>query len=362
MKIVHVTECLAGGVLTFLVNLTSQLDQEEHIIIYGKRDNTPENVEKLFGDNVSLIYWKNAQREIRPKQDFVALKELLYDLKRISNVDILQLHSSKAGVLGRVAARLLGLQKRTFYLPHGVSFARKDVSLKKRQFYILIEKIANAFAGTVIACSSSERNLLKANGIKNVIVINNGIAVPDEEPMCKQPGKPLVFGTVGRITFQKNPQLFNQIAQHFQGDDRVKFLWIGDGELRHEIQETDQVHVTGWVTPDEVQDYLKQVDVYISTSLWEGLPLSVLEAMALGKPLLLSDCVGNIDTVEQGSNGFLYHGVDGAIKWIYQFMHLSKDEIITFEKKSYTLVQRDFSLVLLKDKYQSVYANAIKKN
>lgn len=355
MKIVHVTECLAGGVLTFLVNLTSQLNEEEHIIIYGKRDNTPENVEKLFGDNVSLLYWKNAQREIRPKQDFVALKELLYDLKQISNIDILQLHSSKAGVLGRIAARLLGLQKRTFYLPHGVSFARQDVSLNKRQFYILIEKIANAFAGTVIACSSSERNLLKANGIKNVIVINNGIAVPDEEPMYKQPRKPLVFGTVGRITFQKNPQLFNQIAQHFQGDDRVKFLWIGDGELRYEIQENSQVQVTGWVTSDEVKDYLKLVDVYISTSLWEGLPLSVLEAMALGKPLLLSDCVGNVDTVEQGSNGFLYHNISESIDFILKILETSQNKILQMEKQSYKRVANKFSLSKLKLQYQSLY-------
>ena len=84
MKIVHVTECLAGGVLTFLVNLTSQLDDDEHIIIYGKRDNTPADVQKMFGPNVSLIYWKNAQREIRPKQDFMALQELLRDLRKSS--------------------------------------------------------------------------------------------------------------------------------------------------------------------------------------------------------------------------------------------------------------------------------------
>lgn len=359
MKIVHVTECLAGGVLTFLVNLTSQLDKEEHIIIYGKRDNTPENVEMLFGDNVSLIYWKSAQREICPKQDFVALKELLYDLKQISNIDILQLHSSKAGVLGRIAARLLGLQKRTFYLPHGVSFARQDVSLNKRQFYILIERIANAFAGTVIACSSSERNLLEANGIKNVVVINNGIAVPDEEPMYKQPGKPLVFGTVGRITFQKNPQLFNQIAQHFQGDYRVKFLWIGDGELRHEIQETDQVNVTGWVTSGEVQNYLKQVDVYISTSLWEGLPLSVLEAMALGKPLLLSDCVGNIDTVEDGFNGFSYHDANDAVSKIQYFLTMPCEMMISLEKKTYNLAKNKFSLNLLRNAYKDLYKNIL---
>lgn len=358
MKIVHVTECLAGGVLTFLVNLTSQLDQEEHIIIYGKRDNTPKNVEKLFGDNVSLMYWKNAQREIHPKKDFGALRELIHDLKEFPDIDILQLHSSKAGVLGRIASRLLGLQKRTFYLPHGVSFARQDVSSKKRQLYILIEKIANTFAGTVIACSSSERNLLMANGIKNVVVINNGIAVPDDEPVYKKPGKPLVFGTVGRITFQKNPQLFNQIAQHFYGDNRVNFLWIGDGELRHEIQENAQVQVTGWVTPGEVRGYLKTVDIYISTSLWEGLSISVLEAMALGKPLLLADCVGNVDTVEQGVNGFLYHDIVEGIESIQRILEVSSDRLLQLEKASYRRVANDFSLSRLRQQYQELYNKA----
>lgn len=357
MKIVHVTECLAGGVLTFLLNLTSELDSDEHVIIYGKRDNTPVDVDKLFGHNVSLIYWEQAQREIRPKQDFAALKELLHDLKQIPNIDILQLHSSKAGVLGRVASRILGLQKKTFYLPHGVSFARQDVSSKKRLFYVWIEKIANLFAGRVIACSSSERDLLVTIGIKNVVVINNGIEVSDEEPAYKQPVKPLVFGTVGRLTFQKNPKLFNEIAQHFSGDNRVRFLWIGDGELRHEILENDQVKVTGWVTPGEVQDYLKQVDVYISTSLWEGLPLSVLEAMAQGKPLLLSDCVGNVDTVKEGSNGFLYHDAEEAVEKIQSLLNASGETMLNFETASYKLVKEKFSLDLLRDAYKALYNN-----
>jgi len=361
MRIVHVTECLAGGVLTFLLNLTSQLDQDEHIIIYGKRDNTPDNVELLFKKNISLIYWKNAQREIRPKQDLLALRELLYRLKNIENIDILQLHSSKAGVLGRVAARLLGLQKRTFYLPHGVSFARQDVSSRKRNFYILIEKVANAFAGRVIACSHSEKELLISHGIKNVTVINNGIKVSEVEPKYKIPGRPLVFGTVGRITYQKNPKLFNEIVVHFKEDKRVRFLWIGDGELRHEIQENEQVQVTGWVTPSEVQSYLNQIDIYISTSLWEGLPLSVLEAMNCGKPLLLSDCVGNVDTVKDGDNGFLYHDVEDAVDLIEKFLLIPTESVLKLEKKSYQMVCNNFSLRLLKNAYESLYKTIVLK-
>lgn len=362
MKIVHVTECLAGGVLTFLVNLTSQLDKEEHIIIYGKRDNIPDNVEALFSKNVSLIYWKHAQREIRPKQDFLAFMELLHRLKNIAHIDILQLHSSKAGVLGRVAARILGLQKRTFYLPHGVSFARQDVSSRKRNFYILIEKVANTFAGKVIACSRSEKELLISHGIKNVIVINNGIKVSETEPDYKIPGHPLVFGTVGRITYQKNPKLFNEIAVHFQGDKRVRFLWIGDGELRNEIQENEQIQVTGWVTPNEVQHYLNQIDVYISTSLWEGLPLSVLEAMDCGKPLLLSDCVGNVDTVKNGANGFLYHTVADAIEMVEKILLIPSQSILQLERNSYQMVNKNFSLKSSKAAYESLYKAVVFKN
>lgn len=359
MKIVHVTECLAGGVLTFLVNLTSQLDDDEHIIIYGKRDNTPADVQNMFGPNVSLIYWKNAQREIRPKQDFLALQELLGDLRKIPDIDILQLHSSKAGVLGRIVARLLGLKKRTFYLPHGVSFARQDISAKKKKFYILIERIANAFAGTVIACSHSERDLLRANGIKNVIVINNGIEVSSKEPDYQAHEGPLVFGTVGRITFQKNPAMFNEIAKHFKGDKRVSFLWIGDGELRRKIEENEQVKVTGWVNLNEVQEYLRKVDVYLSTSLWEGLPLSVLEAMNLGKPLLLSDCIGNVDTVEHERNGYLYHTTDEAIEKIEGFLKIPVGEYIDLGKNSYEILQDKFSLEALKKQYKTVYNKAI---
>lgn len=359
MKIVHVTECLAGGVLTFLVNLTSQLDDDEHVIIYGKRANTPADVQKMFGRNVSLIYWRNAQREIRPKQDLLALRELLCELHKMQDIDILQLHSSKAGVLGRVAARLLGLQKRTFYLPHGVSFARQDISNKKKNFYVLIERVADALAGTVIACSFSERNLLQANGVKNVIVINNGIEVFPKEPDYQAHEGPLVFGTVGRITIQKNPTMFNEIAKHFKGDRRVSFLWIGDGELRHEIEENEQVKVTGWVKPNEVQECLKKVDVYLSTSLWEGLPLSVLEAMNLGKPLLLSDCIGNVDTVEHGENGYLYHTADEVVEKIESLLKMSPDKRMDLGKDSYKILQDNFSLTALRKQYKAVYTKAI---
>ncbi len=354
MQIVHVTECLAGGVLTFLLNLTSVLDEEQHIIIFSRRDNTPANVEDLFGKNVKLVPWKYAEREINAKQDFLALLELMKLLKQYPDADVIQLHSSKAGFLGRLACRLQGRTKKVFYLPHGLSFAREDVSAGKKKFYICLEKLGNFFCGEVIACSDSEKKLLDKNGICNVHVINNGIEVSAMPPVYRAFSYPLVVGTVGRLTYQKNPSLFNAIVESFRGDNRVQFVWVGDGELHNDIQMADNVEITGWLNSEEVQRELTKIDVYISTSLWEGLPYAVLEAMSLGKPLLLFDCIGNRDLVETGKNGYLYKTKEEVISNIKNLLanpHL----VNVLGENSYQLVKRSFSLKRMQIKYRRLY-------
>lgn len=354
MQIVHVTECLAGGVLTFLLNLTKALDEEQHVIIYSRRDNTPDDVESLFGSNVKMVPWKYAGREIRAKQDLLALLELMRLLRQYPQADVVQLHSSKAGFLGRLACRLLGRTKKVFYLPHGLSFAREDVSAKKKRFYTCLEKLGNSFCGDVIACSNSERNLLVKNGICNVHVIHTGIEVESQEPQYRKFSYPLVVGTVGRITFAKNPKLFNDIAKHFRCDKRIKFVWIGDGELRGELENADNLEVTGWLDAQEVRMKLQKVDVYLSTSLWEGLPLSVLEAMNLGKPLILTDCIGNVDLVKNEENGFCYHSLAEGIHWIKRLIQ-GPDVMPDMGSRSYMLLKENFSVNQMAMAYETLY-------
>ncbi len=355
MQIVHVTECLAGGVLTFLLNLTKALDEEQHVIIYSRRDNTPDNVESLFGSNVQMVPWKYARREIRVKWDFLALVKLLKLLRQFPKADVIQLHSSKAGFLGRLACRLLGRTRKVFYLPHGLSFAREDVGDRKKKFYTYLEKLGNSFCGDIVACSDSEKKLLVKNGICNVHVINNGIEVSTVPPTYREFFPPLVVGTTGRLTYQKNPVLFNEIAKSFCGDNRVRFVWIGDGELHNAIQIAGNVEITGWLKPEEVQSRLAQIDVYISTALWEGLPYSVLEAMSWGKPLLLFDCIGNRDLVQIGKNGYLYKTKEEAVGNIKTL--LKKPQIgNNLGEFSYRLVKQKFSLDEMKIKYRNLYS------
>lgn len=142
MKIVHVVECFAGGVFSFLSNLTNELDKEEYIVIYGiNRDNTPSDFREKFPLNTKFIPWKNASRSLNPLKDIKALWELYIILKKIDDIDIIHLHSSKAGFLGRIVSFLLGKSSRTIYTPHAISFLRLDVSPKKKKNFYLDGKI-----------------------------------------------------------------------------------------------------------------------------------------------------------------------------------------------------------------------------
>lgn len=351
MKIVHVMECFAGGTFNFLVDLTGELSNEEHIVIYGtNRENTPKNFKELFNKNVKFIEWKTAQREMKPLKDIKALWELYTILKKIDNIDIIHLHSSKAGFLGRIGSFLLDKSSRTIYTPHAISFLRLDVSPKKRKIFIWMEKFASFFGGKIVACSQSEKEAIEEQGIKNVTFINNGIKPLQIEKKVNTSNKMTII-SVGRLSIQKNPKLFNDIALEFNDNPNVQFIWCGDGELKSELT-SPNIKCAGWVERKELENHLANADIYLSTSLWEGLPLSVLEAMSIGLPVILSNCVGNRDLVRD--NGFLYKDKKEATNNINEL--IENKELIN--KKGYnskTLMDNNFYIKNMAISYLNVY-------
>lgn len=351
MKIVHVVECFAGGVFSFLSNLTNELDKEEYIVIYGiNRDNTPSNFKEKFPSNIKFIPWKSAGRSLNPLKDIKALWELYIILKNIDNIDIIHLHSSKAGFLGRIVSFLLGKSKKTIYTPHAISFLRLDVSPKKRKIFIWMEKFASFFGGKIIACSQSEKEAIEEQGIKNATFINNGIKPLQIEKKVNTSDKTTII-SVGRLSIQKNPKLFNDIALEFIDNPNIQFIWCGDGELKSELT-SPNIKCTGWIERKELENYLSYADIYLSTSLWEGLPLSVLEAMSIGLPVVLSDCVGNRDLVD--NNGFLYINKIEAIKNINELL---KNKIWINKKghNSKIIVENNFNMRNMAISYLNIY-------
>jgi len=351
MKIVHVVECFAGGVFSFLSNLTNELDKEEYIVIYGtNRDNIPQNFKERFPLKTQFIPWKNAGRSLNPVKDIKALWELYNILKKIDEIDVIHLHSSKAGFLGRIVSFLLGKSNKTIYTPHAISFLRLDISPKKRKIFIWMEKFASFFGGKIVACSQSEKEAIEEQGIKNVTFINNGIR-PLEIEKKENISDKITIISVGRLSIQKNPILFNDIASEFIDNTNVQFIWCGDGELKSELTSLN-IKCTGWIERKELENYLANADIYLSTSLWEGLPLSVLEAMSIGLPVVLSDCVGNKDLVD--NNGFLYKNKKNATNNINEL--IENKELIN--KKGYNskiLMDNNFYIKNMAISYLNIY-------
>jgi glycosyltransferase involved in cell wall biosynthesis len=353
VRIVHIVESFAGGVYDFLVDLTNGMPEFNHFIIHGKRENTPKEFRKDFPKGTEFFYWKNASREINPKKDLFALKELIDILKLVDNINVIHLHSSKAGFLGRLAARILGLQNKVIYTSHGASFLRKDVSPLKRKQYELFEKIASKFGGQVVACSKSEADIFRKIGIQAKYIFNGVDINKCQANQLNKKVDKLIIGTVGRITYQKNPIMFNEIARQFLEYKDIRFVWIGDGELKNELT-SENIEITGWLNKYDVFKRLTEIDLYISTSLWEGLSLSVLQAMCFRKPLLLSNCVGNVDLVIEGKNGFIFKNIEEAIEKI-KILHTDKKLLEIFGENSFKILQEKFTLDKTIQEYKKLY-------
>ena len=323
-KILHIVESFGGGIFSFLVDLINNTDDEFDIVVaYGKRVETPENFKSYFNNNIKFIEVKNFTRSIKPIKDLKAFLEVKKIIKE-ENPDIIHLHSSKAGFIGRFATNYN--KKTVLYNPHGFSFLMKDCSNFKRLIYWGLEKVGTLRKCTIVGCSYGEyQEALKLS--KNSICINNGINI---EKLSREieniEDKKIDFSnlkicTSARIGYQKNPELFNKIAEKFPN---LKFTWIGDGELKYKLT-SPNIKVTGWKSREEALKILGENDIFILTSLWEGLPISLLEAMFLKKICVVSNVIGNNDVIKDNLNGFLCSKLENYIETINNIRKKSVD-------------------------------------
>ncbi|WP_233530500.1 glycosyltransferase [Gelidibacter salicanalis] len=312
--VVHVVEALGGGVYSyfkalsfFFGNLNSEI--ETYIIYSGNRSEiNPLKVKEEFSPDVNLIEVPMI-REFSLTKDAKSTVQLIKTLKKI-NADIIHLHSSKAGVLGRISNFFLKKKSLVYYTPHGYSFIRTDISKLKKTAYKLIESKMNYFfEATTISCGDTEHEI--ACGIGKSSLIRNGVNIKHISKHFKMPqNEKLTIGIVGRITEARNPQIFNNIALRYP---KYNFIWIGDGHLRKEIT-APNISVTGWLFNEtDVLRHLTSIDIYIQTSSWEGLPIAILEAMALRKPVVATNIIGNKDIVLHNETGFLFETIDASL-------------------------------------------------
>lgn len=352
LKLLYIVEAMGGGVFTYLVNLANELaDTYDIYIAYAVRPQTPTDYASYFDSRIHLIKVKNFVRTIHPIKDVKALFEIRSIAKTV-RPDIIHLHSSKAGVLGRWG--LDDRKIRMFYTPHGYAFLMRNHSAATRFFYKMIEKVSAKRFCTTIACGKEEyQESLKLGGY--ALHVDNGINVEEMRKMTdsitierKSEKHTLTVFTLGRICNAKNPELFNQIALQLPD---IHFVWIGGGELAH-LLTAPNIEITGWMSRTDAVKKAISADIFILTSLWEGLPIALLEAMYMKKLCIVSEAVGNCDVIRDGKNGFVCGTAHEYIAAIRQKGTKLAEQLIL---QAYSDIEEKYNSVVMARKYRDIY-------
>jgi len=303
-KLIYVVESFATGVYSVIRDVVNKLDATkfEVIVIYSLRPETPEELLDDFrAQNVRLIY-----------VPMHSVAECAVAILRINTIlrkekpSVVHLHSSKAGIIGRLACRLARVNT-IIYSPHGFSFLKQDIRRLFQKLFFFIEFCASRIQPcTILAVSKGEQEQAERLG-DDTRKIDNFVNQPLLQTVSSsgciesRDIDSIVIGTAGRIAPQKNPDLFNLLAQSFLN---VSFVWIGDGACRDKLT-SPNITITGYLSVAKAWSAIKGLDVYIQTSSWEGMPICILEAMALGKPVIASNIMGNREVVIHGKTGYL---------------------------------------------------------
>jgi glycosyltransferase involved in cell wall biosynthesis len=291
MRIMHITEALGGGIFEVVNNLSAGLADQGHevAIAYGVRAETPSPLREAVDSRIELIPTPWTQRTLRAS--LRASKELR-PVVETWRPDVIHLHSSFAGVVG--AATLSRLAP-TVYTPHGYSFAMSGSRLRRRAFREVERRVARRVE-VVGAVSDAEGRLAReVVSAPRVSVVNNGIPEldPHSASVCSAKRRVGVVA-MGRVVPQRQPEAAAEILAEVS--HLAPVAWLGGAEEPStglEALSRAGVPVSGWQERSATLKSLARASVYLHWTAWDGMPLSILEAMARDVVVIASDIPPN---------------------------------------------------------------------
>ena len=261
---------------------------------------------------IETIIVPHLKRPISPLTDLRCVRALRQILKR-ENPDLVHLHSSKAGVVGRLAASFLNVK--SLFTAHGWAFTEGSGRVR-RSYGLVIEWGMARFGDGIIAVSGYDFRLAKKFGVLGSDVSGNrrGWLIPNgarpvqvAARVRKRGGKPVRLLHVGRLERPKNQRLLIEAVSMIERDFSLTI--VGSGRLRPELNESVGRHgladrVT-FVEGSQIDPHFADADIFVLSSDYEGLPLVILEAMSAGLPVVATDVGGVREAVSDGISGFL---------------------------------------------------------
>lgn len=321
-RVLHlITRLELGGAQQNTLYCTAQHDRGlfDVELIAGQGGQLDDEARAIEDARVQIVPW--LRHRIDPWCDGEALFRLR-SYMAAKEIDVVHTHSSKAGILGRLAAHLAGVPL-VVHTVHGWSFNDTQSPMRQRT-YVALERFAAGFTHRIVVVSSQNREKGLSLGIgrpDQYEVVRSGIDVerfrrPETEPRTVRrslgyESDHIVVGTVACLKPQKAPLDFvRTAAEAHRREDRLRFFIAGDGPLRPAVEaEIDRlglggiVQLLGWRR--DIVDLFHAMDVFLLTSLFEGLPRSVLQAMAAGVPVVATKVDGTPEVVRPERTGLL---------------------------------------------------------
>ncbi|MBN1622155.1 MAG: glycosyltransferase [Endomicrobiales bacterium] len=358
MKILYVIENnnFGGGEQAFL-QLAKGLNRREFEPIFACSGNEP-LVSNLKKENIK-IYPIGMHKQIS-----LNLLSQLINIIKTEKPDIIHSQSGRANFYSRIAKNYSDITIKSVSTIAVPVELFDNINYFKKTFYILADKLTEKYTNKFIAVSESLKKWLINNHnitANNILTIYNGIELERFNPKVYDPEKIrkelnldnnlILIGTIGRLTYEKAQRFFIQAAENIlKLHSNIKFLIIGDGDLRKTLEKmAKDLNIyqyflfTGF--REDIPELLSALDIYVLPSIHEGQPVSLLEAMCMGKPCVVTNIEGINEVVKDNENALVSQSANpGSIA--EKILFLLKDKIKARElgKNARETVRNKFSV------------------
>lgn len=374
-----ITRINVGGPAIHTILLTGGLDPQRFtsILVKGREDVSEGNMLDLAREKgVQPVLVPTLQREVNLKKDWNAFWKIFWMIKK-EKPGIVHTHTAKAGALGRLAAKLAGVPiiVHTF---HGHTFY-EYFSQKEAGRYIRIERFLGSFTNRIITVSNRGREDLLKYRIgrpEKILHIPLGLELEKFLDCEKYRGEfrkevgfsadDLLIGIVARLVPIKGHTYFLEAAKKIlEKKPEAKFLIVGDGELRKELEDytaklriVNNVFWTGFRS--DLPRVYADLDLVVLSSLNEGLPVTIIEAMSAAKPVVATDVGGVRELVIDGKTGVVVpsKNSDALARGVINILSNS-DRIKEMGKKARELAYPKYSIKRLIEDIENLYEQLI---
>jgi glycosyltransferase involved in cell wall biosynthesis len=376
-----ITRLIVGGAQENTMYTAALLDPERfHVEVLSGSQTGSEGslIEEVRAREIPLIVLPDLLRQISPLHDLRALDKMRRII-RAAGYQIVHTHSSKAGILGRLAAYQAGTPI-IVHTVHGWSF-HEYMSPLTKMAYILLERRMASFSDALIVVAERDASKGMQAGIgraEQYHCIRSAIPLDefnpakfDKEAIRRELGIPvdsIVIGNVGRFSVQKNPLDWIRAAGRIGRESpQAYFVLVGDGPLRRECEAevqkrgiADRTIFTG--LRRDAARMLAAMDIFLLTSLWEGLPRVIPQAMAMSLPVVANRADGTIEAIRDRVNGYLCAAGDidqMAMRCIELAANRQKRAMMG--QRGRELAVNEFDLCEMITKIEALYQNLLEK-